>query len=165
MRQSILCHLPLLPAFPPLSRMSSRSSLYCSQSFDGIRGYDLPIPAYVLYPIYVLVIGEFATVSTCINQACAHSVWRGVRLWLWPAAVGRYQGHSKVGLCVVIKLHMTTQPGPVKLIFQCYSNGSDLWGISVCVCVYLFERSEFLMGTLQKKSCVFVCACVCVYPF
>ena len=35
-------------------------------------------------------------------------------------------------LCVFIKLHITAQPGPVKLIFQCYSNGSALWGISGC---------------------------------
>ena len=43
-----------------------------------------------------------------------------------------------VCVCVFIKLHITAQPGPVKLIFQCYSNGSALWGISglcVCVCV------------------------------
>ena len=39
-------------------------------------------------------------------------------------------------VCVFIKLHITAQPGPVKLIFQCYSNGSALWGISGgCVCV------------------------------
>ena len=38
-----------------------------------------------------------------------------------------------VCVCVFIKLHITAQPGPVKLIFQCYSNGSALWGISgVC---------------------------------
>ena len=35
-----------------------------------------------------------------------------------------------VCVCVFIKLHITAQPGPVKLIFQCYSNGSALWGIS-----------------------------------
>ena len=40
-----------------------------------------------------------------------------------------------VCVCVFIKLHITAQPGPVKLIFQRYSNGSALWGISVCVCV------------------------------
>ena len=35
-----------------------------------------------------------------------------------------------VCVCVFIKLHITAQPGPVKLIFQCYSNGSALWGIN-----------------------------------
>ena len=30
-------------------------------------------------------------------------------------------------MCVFIKLHITAQPGPLKLIFQCYSNGSALW--------------------------------------
>ena len=35
-----------------------------------------------------------------------------------------------VCVCVFIKLHITAQPGLVKLIFQCYSNGSALWGIS-----------------------------------
>ena len=34
-------------------------------------------------------------------------------------------------VCVFSKLHITAQPGPVKLTFQCYSNGSALWGISV----------------------------------
>ena len=38
------------------------------------------------------------------------------------------------GVCVCIyifiKLHITAQPGPVKLILQCYSNGSAL-------CVYV----------------------------
>ena len=47
-------------------------------------------------------------------------------------------------VCVLIKMHITAQPGPVKLVFKCYSNGSAQWGISVCVCVY-------------------VCVCVCVY--
>ena len=44
-----------------------------------------------------------------------------------------------VCVCVFIKLHITAQPGPVKLIFQCYRNGSALWGISgvcMCVCIY-----------------------------
>ena len=42
-----------------------------------------------------------------------------------------------VCVCVFIKLHITAQPGSVKLIFQCYSNGSAPWGISgVCVCVW-----------------------------
>ena len=27
---------------------------------------------------------------------------------------------------------------------------------------YFFERSEFLIRTLQKKGCVFACVCVCV---
>ena len=35
-----------------------------------------------------------------------------------------------VCVCVFIKLHITAQPGSVKLIFQCYSNGSAPWGIS-----------------------------------
>ena len=48
-----------------------------------------------------------------------------------------------VCVCVVIKLHITVQPGPVKLIFQCYSNGSALWGISVCVCEYFKRRVIF----------------------
>ena len=29
-------------------------------------------------------------------------------------------------VCVFVKLHVTAQPGPVKPIFQCYSNGSAL---------------------------------------
>ena len=45
-----------------------------------------------------------------------------------------------VCVCVFIKLHITAQPGSVKLIFQCYSNGSALWGsVCVCVCVYPFK--------------------------
>ena len=39
-----------------------------------------------------------------------------------------------VGVGVFIKSHIITQPGPVKLIFQCYSNGSAL---CVCVCVFI----------------------------
>ena len=47
-----------------------------------------------------------------------------------------------VCVCVFIKLHITAQPGPVKLIFQYYSNGSTLWGISVCVCVCVCSSHE-----------------------
>ena len=36
-------------------------------------------------------------------------------------------------VCVLIKMHITAQPGPVKLVFKCYSNGSALWGTSVCM--------------------------------
>ena len=39
-----------------------------------------------------------------------------------------------VCVCVFIKLHMTAQPGPVKLIFQCYSSNG-------CVCVHHINRS------------------------
>ena len=38
--------------------------------------------------------------------------------------------------CVIIKLHITAQPGLVKLIFQCYSIGSALWGMCVCCLLY-----------------------------
>ena len=38
-----------------------------------------------------------------------------------------------VCVCVFIKLHITGQPGPVKLFFQCYSNGSALWGMYVVI--------------------------------
>ena len=56
-------------------------------------------------------------------------------------------------MCVFIKLHITAQPSPVKLIFQCYSNGSALdrlmcefnqsigqWGIIVYVFITLTDR-------------------------
>ena len=39
---------------------------------------------------------------------------------------------------IFITLHITAQPGPVKLIFQCYSNGSALLG----VCVYVRVRES-----------------------
>ena len=32
-------------------------------------------------------------------------------------------------VCVLIKLHITALPGPVKLIFECYNRGSALWKI------------------------------------
>ena len=38
---------------------------------------------------------------------------------------------------VFIKLPITAQPGPVKLIFRCYSNGSALC-VCVCVCVCIY---------------------------
>ena len=50
---------------------------------------------------------------------------------------------GNVCVCVFIKLHITAQPGPVKLIFQCYSNGSALWGISVYVCC-AYVLAEFV---------------------
>ena len=39
-----------------------------------------------------------------------------------------------VCVCVFIKLHITTWPGPVMLIFQCYRYGSTLW------CVYAVSK-------------------------
>ena len=48
-------------------------------------------------------------------------------------------GQRDVCVCVFIKLHITAQPGPVKLIFQCYSNGSALWCVCVCVCVCVYH--------------------------
>ena len=37
------------------------------------------------------------------------------------------------GVCILIKLHITAQPGPVTLIFQSCKYGTTLWGISVCM--------------------------------
>ena len=53
-------------------------------------------------------------------------------------AVAAEYGIVCVCVCVFIKLHITAQPAPVKLIFQCYSNGSAL---CVCVCVHHINRS------------------------
>ena len=47
-----------------------------------------------------------------------------------------------VCVCVFIKLHITAQPGPVTLIFQCYSNGSSLWGMCVCVFIKLHMTAQ-----------------------
>ena len=64
-----------------------------------------------------------------------------------------------VCVCVFIKLHITAQPGSVKLIFQCYSNGSAPWGISVCVCVCVcvhhINRSapNLMIIHLEKTKC------------
>lgn len=40
------------------------------------------------------------------------------------------RGHPAICVCFFIEWHISAQPCPVKLIFQCYSNGSPLWGIS-----------------------------------
>ena len=65
------------------------------------------------------------------------SLSEGVTVQQNPSQEGRRNSpvpYRCVCVCVFIKLHITAQPGPVKLIFQCYSNGSALWGICVCVC-------------------------------
>ena len=78
--------------------------------------------------------------------------------------------------CVFIKLHITAQPGPVKLIFQCYSNGSALWVISVCVCVFIKLHTTAKPGPVKRifqcysngsaqwgiSVCVCVSVCVCL---
>ena len=57
------------------------------------------------------------------------------------------------------------------VIFSRNEHGVVVEWMSACVCLvsacwsswyvlYLFERSEFLIRTLQKKGCVFVCVCV-----
>ena len=53
---------------------------------------------------------------------------------------------------VFIKLHITAQPGPVKLIFQCYSNGSALWGISLCVCGHHFQQTGHQQGMVANSA-------------
>ena len=58
-----------------------------------------------------------------------------------PTAVPRSRSWALVLLLPFGVVRLTPcLPGPVKLIFQCYSNGSAQWGISgVCVCVCLLN--------------------------
>ena len=55
-----------------------------------------------------------------------------------------------------IKLDITVQPGPVKLIFQWYGYGSYLWGISG-VCVHHINRSGLNLMIIHlektKRGC------------
>ena len=51
------------------------------------------------------------------------------------------------------KLHITAQPGPVKLISQCYSNGSALWGISVCVVITFSRLGINQVSMVANPSC------------
>ena len=44
-----------------------------------------------------------------------------------------------VCVCVFIKLHITTQSGPVILVIPCHSHWSSRGGMCVCVCVYLLN--------------------------
>ena len=63
-----------------------------------------------------------------------------------------------VGVCVLMKLHPTAQPGPDILIFLCYSNGSSLRGTSECVdgwCGHHFQRTDgYQPGLIVAKRCL-----------
>ena len=77
-----------------------------------------------------MIIGKTPTLSTAAVGTIA-AITTPINLLLLSIA-----GQLCVCAFVFIKLHITAQPGAVKLIFQCYSNGSALWGIGgVCVCV------------------------------
>ena len=52
---------------------------------------------------------------------------------------------SNVTLCVFIKLHITAQPGLVILIFQCYTYGCNISGISACLYCTKFSYSSCLI--------------------
>ena len=52
----------------------------------------------------------------------------------------RQVGLTRARVSVFIKLHITAQPGPVKLIFQCYSMDPPYGGSVVCVCVCVFIK-------------------------
>ena len=89
---------------------------------------------------------ESAAICIDYTNMLPSSIWFTIHIenhivlsnvWIFYSVVTRgVYIYMCVCVCVFIKSHITAQPGPVELIFQCYySNGSALWGISVCVCV------------------------------
>lgn len=69
------------------------------------------------------------------------------------------------GVCLFIKLHITSQPGAVILINSCYKHEPTL-----CVRMCLFVRlcmyvcvCVFVLTYLCVFMCVYVCLCVCIY--
>ena len=74
-------------------------------------------------------------------------------------------------VCVFIKLHITTQSGPVILVILCHSH------VCVCVCVFIKLHITAQPGPLIQSfyatrvdppkggSMILVCVCVCMYIY